>query len=985
MPSRRPRTLTTATTAALLAVLTLLAVVLTGPPGRAAVPATLPAMPTATTAAASSAGETTMDDGTLRDGWDDAEPGLTPAAVESGDFGELFATKVQGQVYGQPLLVDASSSNPGVLVVATEDDYIYGLNPIDGSVLWHTQLGQFWSASVLGCADLTPDLGITSTPVFDPSTDTLYVMANTAPDGATSSDPVWQLHALDPHTGAERAGWPAPISGSPSNDPAHPFDPKTAAQRPGLLLLDGAVYAGFGSYCDYDPYVGYVVGVSTTTAKVTAMWSTEAGTNDGGAGIWQAGGGLVSDGPGQILVATGNGDVTPLTASASPAPQASEAVLRLAVQADGSLVATDWFSPADRDNLDANDTDLGSGGPIGIPDGYGTASHPHLLVDVGKEGVVYLLDRDHLGGYAQGAGGGDDVLDSVGLANGVWGHSAFWGGTPGTTTAGGYVYVPMLGPLTALKLSSDASGNPTLLPVATSTMNMGYTCGSPVVTSDGTTAGTALVWDESFDTSTGTHPMLRAFAAQPDNGTLDEVFKAPLNPPGVTDGSQAHGSKFATVATYGGRVYTGTRDGYVFGFGQPSAAPLTSPPIDLGNVPVGQTSAPVDATLTATRAVTVDHLDTTGPYAVGATNPVLPAQLAAGQSLTAEVTMTPTAPGDQSGTLTAATEDASYPTVAFGLSGYGTQAGLVADPATLDFGQVAVGNTARKGVTVLNASVSDLTVQSVTGPSGAFSSSALPQHGQLIPAQSSFAIPVTYQPKNPGSDGSTLGITLTNGSSLTVPLTSTAVVAHPHLALQPPTLNFGLVPRGHTVTKTFQLTNTGNVALTVTKAKAPYDAFRTDQPLGEGKQISPDTSVVQPVTFSPLTPGRAVSRYLVTVDDNHGPHYERLVGTDDQLTDRYDGSAALRRLLSRPLGPTRTVQGGYRRWFAHGVMYWSGTGGVHDVRGAVLRRYRALGGAHSWLGFPTGDTARVGARWRQTFRHGTISCTADGRCRATRG
>ena len=118
--------------------------------------------------------------------------------------------------------------------------------------------------------------------------------------GPVQQFPHWYMHALDVATGAERPGFPVTIQGAPTNDPSRPFNPMTAMQRPGLLLLDGVVYAGFASHCDYTPFVGYIVGVSTG-GRQTTMWATESGNANAEGGIWQSGGGLVSDGPGQIL------------------------------------------------------------------------------------------------------------------------------------------------------------------------------------------------------------------------------------------------------------------------------------------------------------------------------------------------------------------------------------------------------------------------------------------------------------------------------------------------------------------------------------------------------------------------------------------------------------------------------------------------------------------------------------------------------------
>ncbi len=184
------------------------------------------------------------------------------------------------------------------------------------------------------------------------------------------------------------------------------FTPATANQRPGLLLMGSSVYLGFASNCDRGPYVGYVAGVNTTVSShPVTLWSTESNLANDKGGIWQSGGGLVSDGAGRIFLATGNGVSPAPGPGTSPPGTLAESVVRLAVGANGVMAAKDYFSPANTANLDQNDTDLGSGAPVALPDDYGTAGHPHLLVQVGKDGNVFLLDRDDLGGTARARAG----------------------------------------------------------------------------------------------------------------------------------------------------------------------------------------------------------------------------------------------------------------------------------------------------------------------------------------------------------------------------------------------------------------------------------------------------------------------------------------------------------------------------------------------------------------------------------------------------
>ncbi|MEO8749932.1 MAG: ricin-type beta-trefoil lectin domain protein [Allobranchiibius sp.] len=491
------------------------------------------------------ADETTVSVDTLRTGWDPSEAGLSPANASSPYFGKLFSTQLNGQIYAQPILAN------GVLLVVTENNWIYGLDPVTGAIRWQRNVGPAWPASAIGCTDLVPNLGVTSTPVVDPATGTEYFTAKVN-DGATADSPHWYMHAIDISTGTERGGFPRVLAGTPTNSPGNPFTPKTAMQRAGLLLLDGVVYAAFASHCDHGPYNGYLIGVDTTNGSQTTMWSAEAGYANGKGAIWQSGGGLVSDGSGRIFLTTGNGVSPTAGPGTRPPGQLGESVVRLQVNANRSLSATDFFSPANNATLDRYDTDLGSGGPMALPVGYGTTAHPHLLVQVGKDGRMFLLDRDHLGGMAQGPGGTDAVLQTLGPYRGVWGHPAFWGG------AGGYVYtVTNGGPLRAFKMGVNTSGTPSLTPAGTSTDSWGYTSGSPVVSSNGTTTGSALIWAQYSTGSTGVGGQLRAYDAVPVNGSLNLRFSYPIGT----------ATKFAVPATSGGRVYVGNRAGVIYGFG----------------------------------------------------------------------------------------------------------------------------------------------------------------------------------------------------------------------------------------------------------------------------------------------------------------------------------------------------------------------------------------------------------------------------------
>ncbi|MFE4541133.1 choice-of-anchor D domain-containing protein [Arthrobacter sp. NPDC056727] len=875
---------------------------------------------------------------TLRTGWDSNETILSPSSVSSANFGKLFSTAVDGQVYAQPLVVG------GTVIAATENNAVYGLDSDTGATRWQRSLGPAWPASTVSCGDLTPNIGITSTPVFDPATNSVFLLAKTN-DGASPQLPHWYMHSLDQVTGAERAGFPVLISGAPTNDPTRPFNAMTAMQRPGLLLMNGVVYAGFASHCDYTPFVGYVIGVSTSGRQAT-MWATESGNANAEGGIWQSGGGLVSDGPGQILFATGNGISPKAGPGNAPPSTLAESVVRLRVGSDGNLSPTDFFSPAGNLRLDQSDADLGAGAPVAVPDGYGTAEHPHLLAQVGKDGHVYLLDRDSLGGMAQGPDGTDAVLDAAGPYNGVWGRPAFLG-----TNDGGYLYtVENRGFLRAFKLVPGATGGIRLASVGTSAGTFGYTSGAPTVTSSGTDGSSALVWAVYSTGGTGVNAELRAYRALPDStGSLQQVFSTPI-------GTAA---KFSSVATDNGRVFVGTRDGHVLGFGSPTTAAVGATSTDLGTAGV-DASQTGNVTITATRAVTLSSITAAAPFGIG-TLTSLPATLATGDSLTVPVIFSPTAPGQADGTLTVKTADGE--TVLLGVHAVGTRDGLGATPAALRFTDVPVPTLSRQTVNIVNTGATVVEITGVTLPANAelsVDATTLPVVGQQIQPLASVPVSVTFSPTIADPVTDSLVIASDRGS-VTVPLNATAVSGAAHLQM-PPSLDFGDVPVGTSATADFTILNTGNIPMTITKAKAPLGAFATSAPISEGITIPPGESAFQSVTFTPTALGQAGTQdtfYLITADDGQGAQQVMLTGngTDDPIAVKAQQIGAGRpgSSLGRALTDQYAVTGGKCQDFVLGVICWSPETGAHEVHAAVYTSYKAAGGAAGVLGFPTTD------------------------------
>jgi hypothetical protein len=798
----------------------------------------------------------TVSSDNQRTGWDPNEPRLSSGSVTGSDFGQLFSTALTGQIYAQPLVVGST------VIVGTEENHVYGINSETGAILWQTYLGPSWPASTIGCGDLVPDIGITSTPVYDASSGYVYLTAKVN-DGTDATVPHYYLYALNAATGAVRTGWPVTIGGSPSNDPGNAFNTEDAMQRPGLLLQNGSVFMAFGSHCDHKPYRGYVVGVNTSTLS-QHMWTTEAGTGASGAGIWQSGGGIVSDGANGMFIATGNGVTPPVGVGTSPPATLSESVVHLSVASDGTISASDFFAPADAATLDANDQDVASGGPVALPDAeFGTSAYPHLLVQIGKEGRLFLLNRDSLGGRGQGTNGGDLILGQTTLS-GVWGHPAAYGGD------GGYVYVDeSKSHLVALSYGLTGTGKPALHVAGNSTETFGYTSGSPVVTSDGTTSGSGLVWIVSSNDATGSGGQLMVYNAVPSSGVMTLLRSWPL---GTV-------SKFTVPATNNGRVYVGTRDGNLIAFGAPTTQALQGTSVSFGQVAVGSTGSST-ATLTANKTVTVSAVSAAAPFAAGTPTPALPVTLTAGQTLTVPVSYSPTAWGGSTGALSLTTDAG---TINVGLDGTGTQPGLGATPTSLSWGTMAVGSSETLTVGVTNTGTSTETFTGVTGPSGAFAASGLPAVGDSLAAGVSETLSVTYSPTVAESDSSSIVLTSDQGS-VTIPLSGTAIVSNPQVTISPSSLSFGNVAVGQSATQTFTVSNTGNINLTVTKAAPPTAPFSSSNPIPEGQQLAPGESYTVDVTFAPSGVAAYSGAYEVTTDTGQGAMNVTLTGTGVRST-----------------------------------------------------------------------------------------------------
>lgn len=359
---------------------------------------------------------------------------LTPANVNASRFGTVFTLPVDGAVYAEPLYMPGldvpGKGRHNVVFVATEHDSVYAFDA-DGkstSPLWHVNFTNAgagvstvpgWDAS---CPFIQPEIGITPTPVIDLGSGTLYVLARTKEKtGMLSSRYVQRLHALAITTGVEKFGGPVEIKasvagrGEGSSGGKVDFDPLKELPRSALLLSKGRLYLTWASSCDVAPYHGWVMAYDAQTLAQTGVFNTSP--DAGQSGIWAGDAGIAADDQGNVYLATGNGRFD----AASGGRDYGDSVLKLA-PSDHGLALLDYFTPHDERELDQDDNDLGSGGPVLLPDQPGP--HPLLLVVAGKGSTIYVIDRDHLGHFEQGADRHAQALAAGG--GGFFGAPAYW-------------------------------------------------------------------------------------------------------------------------------------------------------------------------------------------------------------------------------------------------------------------------------------------------------------------------------------------------------------------------------------------------------------------------------------------------------------------------------------------------------------------------------------------------------------------------------
>ncbi|HXP80044.1 MAG TPA: immunoglobulin domain-containing protein [Verrucomicrobiae bacterium] len=512
-------------------------------------PATLTVNPVVTS---SGTDVTTYHNDIARTGQNTTETTLTQANVNSTTFGLLRNLAVDGRVDAEPLYLSQLSvagSAHNVVFIVTEHDSAYAFDSDTGAQLWQVSLlgsGET-SSDDRGCGQVTPEIGITSTPVIDRSAGAhgiLYAVAMSK-NGSTYFQ---RLHALDITTGAELEGGPVtvqatyPGTGDNSSGGQVVFDPKQYKERAALLLLNGVIYTSWASHCDDSPYTAWIMAYNQTSLVQTSVLDLTPNGSEGS--IWQSGGGLAADPQGNIyaLMANGTFDTT-LDANGFPNKQDYGNGFVKVSTAGGTLKVADYFNMSNTVNESGGDVDLGSGGAMVLPDlAYGTASTLNLAVGAGKDGNLYVVNRNNMGKWNANSNNVYQELPGA-VPNGVWGVPAYFNSTVYYCDQGG-----------TLKSFAIASGKLATTPVQTGA-SFTYPGVLPSVSANGTSNG--IVWAIE---NTGT-AVLHAFAA---NDLTQELYNN-----NQASNSRDHfgsGNKFITPMIADGKVFAATTNSVaVFG------------------------------------------------------------------------------------------------------------------------------------------------------------------------------------------------------------------------------------------------------------------------------------------------------------------------------------------------------------------------------------------------------------------------------------
>ena len=551
-----------------------------------------------------------------RDGLNANESTLTLSNVSVGSFGKLMNLPVDGWLYAQPLYVPnvsiAGQGTHNVVYVATAHDSVYAYDADGLSVqpLWHTSFINPAAGVTTepisdnsNNSDIDSEIGVLGTPVIDTTTNTLYVVAKTDETSGGTTTPCFRLHALDITSGVEHTGSPTPCisasvtgTGSPSDGAGHViFSALLQLQRPGLALNGNTVYAGFGSWSDTLPYHGWLLGFDKTSLQQVAAFNSTPNGSEGEGGTWMGGRGLAFDSNGYFYLSTGNGNFDGVNNFA-------DSYLKLTP----ALAISDYFTPYNQQTLDNGDLDIAAGGVLLLPDSAGTAQYPHIMIGCGKNGAIYVVDRDNLGQF-NSAGDTQIIQELLNVIGGthVNPNSSTYVANCHTTAAywQGSVYFGAVND--AVKQFAFTNGLLSTSPASQSTEVYQFPGSNPAISANVSSNGILWMIENAGSTvgiRTATTAVLHAYNAA---NLGDELYNS------TQASSDLAGApvKFAMPTVVNGKVYVGTQSSIAV-YGLLSSLPqAAAPTFSPGS---GSYSSPVSATISGTSSGTTIYYTTDG-------------------------------------------------------------------------------------------------------------------------------------------------------------------------------------------------------------------------------------------------------------------------------------------------------------------------------------------------------------------------------------
>ncbi|KAK6525361.1 hypothetical protein TWF694_005500 [Orbilia ellipsospora] len=900
---------------------------------------------------------------------------LSPDIVNDPGFGILWSISTSGgtneQFFAKPLVYTPPSTNRQVVIAASAQNFVYIIDAINGTIIKSRQLGKPFSQTDVGCGDVQPYIGIMGTPVIDPATDTIYLFSKSYADPSTSgatgvTNGRYRAYALSALDLTDKFGYPLIIDGANAdNDPTKYFMGGTHMQRPSLAMVNGVIWAGVASHCDQYNYTGWIIGIDSATPKIVSLFTTisgpssiaqsttgsfQSGAGGGGAGIWQSGMGFPSDNSGRFFVVTGNGkaeqDQIEARNGKNPPQTLEECIISLKIDPiTRKITPQDFFQPYQYLNLDSADKDLGSAGFTMLdPTHFNATGVTRMGITGGKNGKIYLVNADNLGGYKMGPSSGDKILQTITPPGG-----SLFGGIGSYPLEGGYIYAASPNYNTVVYgFGKDSNGNPIFTQVGmTAELNAGRVgTGIPTITSMNGQTGTGILWLTDIDNG------LRAWNAVPNNdGSMTR-----LNLPPVT-----YAGKWQRPAFGNGKVYVAGSNGKITCLGAPINLPLTCTDVNFGDVTIGtaktmNVSCQANIAINSFKGLNISP----GKYFQASNSSVTGTSLAVGKNVTIPVTLNLTTAGFTPGSITSSLQIMTNN----GVTGYSSQqpvslsanlissnAFLQLQPQEVSFGGVVwnssqqqdgiassmyIKNTGTKPLVILNYAYTNTSVDDIdestmwtylSAPkSGSYwyindgFEAAFPNPGSTVAPGVSVAVELEFQPTQIGDFSTWVAVNTSagyaivamSGTSSTAPIAVLGLETEEGGVSNTLSYDFGNVYVGTVLTANIIILNTGGSPLEITKSKPPAEpelyATHPGDDFAEGQLILAGGNATGGVAFAPFVttlvntePEFYTAAWTLNTDGENfgGPYSVNFTGTiiTQQVGPLYQNGSAIYKYL----------------------------------------------------------------------------------------